>query len=75
VRVNEWQQAVRAVYVLHTESADAILCDPATAAGFAREVNARTGLSHEYLAREVLRCLLTLRKTGKLPRKGRSKGE
>jgi hypothetical protein len=70
--LNELRDAVYAVYLLYEESADAIVCDPELAATFSCQVNDTPGLSRAYLPREVMRCLLNMRKRGALPLKPRS---
>jgi hypothetical protein len=65
--MNELQRAVHDVYVMYDESADAIVCDPDVALCFVAEVNDR--LTQRHAARDVMRCLLNLRKRGMLPLK------
>lgn len=69
--MNELRDAVYAVYLLYDESADAIVCDPELAAAFACQVNDTPGLTRAYAPREVMRCLLNMRKRAALPLKPR----
>lgn len=69
--MSDLQQAVYDIYVTYDESADAIVCDPELAATFACRVNDKPSLSRAYLPREVMHCLLNLRKRGALPLKPR----
>src|SRR4051794_21642261 len=70
--LNELRDAVYAVYLQYDESADAIVCDPDLAACFVARVTDTPGLSRDYLPREVMRCLLNMRKRGALPLKPRA---
>jgi hypothetical protein len=67
--MNELKDAVYAVYLQYDESADAIVCDPGLAAEFVRRVHDTPGLRRAYPPREIMRCLLNLRKRGTLPLK------
>jgi hypothetical protein len=60
------------VYIRYDESADAIVCDPDLAACFAAAVNSTPGLGRNYAARDIMRCLLNMRKRGALPLKPRA---
>jgi hypothetical protein len=69
------QEAVRAVYALQARAADAIVCDPEVAVWFAAQVNKRLSVSQAYPVRDVMRCLLNMRKAGKLPPRPRPGGQ
>jgi hypothetical protein len=60
------------VYTRYDESADAIVCDPDLAACFTATVNSTPGLGRDYAVRDVMRCLLNLRKRGALPLKSQA---
>ncbi len=72
--MDQLKKAVCDVYASNDRAADAIVCDPELAAWFATQVNNQLPGGEWYQVGDVMRCLLKMRKAGKLGRKTRGGG-